>query len=148
MPKNEENYVPTAESIANAEAAATAAPRAPRTSRRLGTGAIIGISAAGVALLAGTFGAGAAVGATVAHNSRPGIGQMGDFAQRDQMGGQMGGQRDQMGGQQGQMGQQNQNGQTQQGQRPQRQQGTAPNGTAPTAGPQAMGPNGTTGGSN
>ena len=135
MPKNENNvdapssYVPTAESIANANTASAA----PTRTRRLGTGAIIGISAAGVALLAGTFGAGAAVGSTVAHNDRPGIGQMGDMAQ----GGPKGQQ-----GQQGQMGKQGQMGhddQMQQGQRPQRGQqapnGTAPNGPAPTSAP-------------
>jgi hypothetical protein len=135
MPKNENNvdapssYVPTAESIANANTASAA----PTRTRRLGTGAIIGISAAGVALLAGTFGAGAVVGSAVAHNSRPSIGQMGDMAQ--------GGPK----GQQGQMGQEGQMGQQggQQGQRPQRGQdggapnGTAPNGPAPTGAPTA-----------
>ena len=137
MPKNKDNvdapsnYVPTAESIANANTASAA----PTRTRRLGTGAIIGISAAGVALLAGTFGAGAAVGSTVAHNSRPSVGQMGEMAQ----GGKQGQQ-----GQQGQMGQQGpmgQDGQMQQGQRPQRGQqapnGTAPNGPAPTGAPTA-----------
>ena len=150
MPKNENenavdapvNYVPTAESISNASTASAA----PTRKRRLGTGAIIGISAASVALLAGTFGAGAAVGATVAHNTRPGIGQMGEMAQQGQVGQGQKGQRDQM--QQGQMGQ---DGQMQQGQRPQRQQGTPPTGAptgAPNGGPQAMGPDATTGGSN
>jgi len=41
--------------------------------RRLGTGAIIGISAAGVALLAGVFGGGIALGATVASHGPAGM---------------------------------------------------------------------------
>lgn len=66
---------------------ATATPVGPVTSRaprRLGTGAIIAISAAGVALLAGVFTGGLAVGVAVANH-----GGFGMNHQMRQVGGQL-----------------------------------------------------------
>ncbi len=54
-----------------AESASDVASAAPQASRRWGTGVIIGLSAASLALLAGAFGGGVAVGAT-ADNHGPG----------------------------------------------------------------------------
>ena len=77
MPKNVENdkNKNNSDKIVSAEAG-TSAPDASVTtirSRRLGTGAIIGISAAGVALLAGAFGGGIALGAVTASHGPAGI---------------------------------------------------------------------------
>jgi hypothetical protein len=143
MPKNhkDENaqqtpavFTPSAN--AAAEAPAADAFTSSRAKRRLGTGAIIGISAAGLAVIAGSFGAGAAVATVASHNDRGGFSQMGDMAQggRNQQG-QMGqnGPQGQMGqnGSQGQMGPDGQMGQNRRG-----PQG-APNGTAPSGAPVA-----------
>jgi hypothetical protein len=79
MPKNDNN-----DNLENAEATQTPAEYTPeavdeeteapvtsienaRAKRRLGTGAIIGISAASVALLAGVFGSGIAVANVIGH---------------------------------------------------------------------------------
>ena len=72
--------------------AGTSAPNASVTairSRSLGTGAIIGISAAGVALLAGVFGGGIALGAVTASHGRVGISHEMDEAGSRMPGGQM-----------------------------------------------------------
>ena len=80
MPKNDNN-----ENLDNVEATQTPAEYTPaataeesetpvtpiseaRSKRRLGTGAIVGISAASVALLAGVFGGGVAVANVMTHN--------------------------------------------------------------------------------
>ena len=83
MPKNDNN-----ENLDNAEATQTPAEYTPEAvaeeteeapvspienarKRRLGTGAIIGISAASVALLAGVFGSGVAVANLIGHGGGP-----------------------------------------------------------------------------
>ncbi len=83
MPKNDNN-----DNLDNAEATQTPAEYTPeavaeeteetvtpiteaRSTRRLGTGAIIGISAASVALLAGVFGGGMAVANVLGHGGAP-----------------------------------------------------------------------------
>ena len=83
MPKNDNN-----DNLDNAEATQTPAEYTPeavaeeteetvtpiteaRSKRRLGTGAIIGISAASVALLAGVFGGGMAVANVLGHGGAP-----------------------------------------------------------------------------
>ena len=145
MPKNhnDENaqqtpteFTPSANAVAEAPAAEPFT--SSRAKRRLGTGAIIGISAAGLAVIAGSFGAGAAVATVAAHNDRGGFSQLRDMAEggRNQQG-QMGqnGPQGQM-GQNGQMGPNGQQGQTKRG--PQgAPNGTAPNGTAPSGAPAA-----------
>ena len=100
MPKNDNN-----DNLDNAEATQTPAEYTPEavaeeteenvtpiaealSKRRLGTGAIVGISAASVALLAGVFGGGVAVANVIGHGDRgaqvgmngqgPAQGQMGD----------------------------------------------------------------------
>ena len=107
MPKNENN-----ENLEATQAPAEFTPEAPEADaaeaenvtpietarkRKLGTGAIVGISAAGVALLAGVFGSGVAVANTIGHAGDRGPvagmnGQnLGEMAQGGQMpGGQMG----------------------------------------------------------
>jgi hypothetical protein len=57
--------------------------------RRLGTGAIIGISAAGVALLAGVFGGGIALGVTAADRGPAGIAHEMSQADGPMRGGEM-----------------------------------------------------------
>jgi|GEM_PF-5577591 len=153
MPKNENNaeqapkeFTPTPG--AAAEDVATPITSA-RSKRRLGTGAIIGISAAGLAVVAGSFGAGAAVATVASHNDRGGFSQLGDFAQGGPQGqkGQQGQQGQQgpqgqlpQGGQQGQNGQVGPNGQQGGKRGPQgAPNGTAPNGTAPSGAPTAPG---------
>lgn len=88
MPKNNKNE----ENVSN-ETVTANAPVTKIATRRLGTGAIIGISAASLALLAGVFGGGIAFGATTAHRGPAGVsGQMeqADGPMRGQMqGGQM-----------------------------------------------------------
>ncbi|MDH6533255.1 hypothetical protein M2119_001492 [Aurantimicrobium minutum] len=75
-------YTPTPETEAAAtEADAAVTPIASARKRSLGTGAIIGISAAGVALLAGIFGAGVATANAVAHSGPPPMGQVGQVGQ-------------------------------------------------------------------
>ncbi|MBK5239412.1 MAG: hypothetical protein JJE28_09945 [Actinomycetales bacterium] len=59
-------YTPPVESV-------DAVSPTPISSRRLGTGAIIGVSVAAVALLAGVFGGGVALGATAANHGPDGI---------------------------------------------------------------------------
>lgn len=91
MPKNDKDelninnaeqapasYTPPADTAAE-ETEATPIESA-RSKRRLGTGAIIGISAAGVVLLAGVFGGGYALAHTMEENSRPAMGTHSDFA--------------------------------------------------------------------
>ena len=103
MPKNENN-----ENLEATQAPAEFTPEAPQAeaenvtpietarNRKLGTGAIVGISAAGVALLAGVFGSGVAVANTMGHGADRGPAGMsgqnlGEMAQGGQMpGGQMG----------------------------------------------------------
>lgn len=71
-------YTPPAEAGAQA-AQATPIETAP-SKRRLGAGAIAGISAAGVVLLAGVFGGGYAVAHTLQENSHPAMGEHHEFA--------------------------------------------------------------------
>ena len=78
MPKNDNNdnveipaeFTPAAPE-ATAEQAETVSPIEEGRKRRLGTGAIVGISAAGLVLLAGVFGGGMAVANVIDHNNRP-----------------------------------------------------------------------------
>ncbi len=132
MPTNKDNenaaaqtpaeYVPSADAAVSEEAPSPFATG----KRRLGTGAIIGLSAAGLAVIAGAFGAGAAVATVASHNDRPAFSQMGDLAQGGKQGGQQGMR------QQGDMPTDG----TQKGKRgPQGQMG--PNGTAPSGAPTA-----------
>lgn len=65
-------YTPTA---SQDDSTASVTPIAEARTRRLGTGAIIGISAASVALLAGVFGGGMAVANVVGHEDRGPAGQ-------------------------------------------------------------------------
>ena len=98
MPKNDNN-----DNLDNAEATQTPAEYTPeataeeteapvtpienaRTKRRLGTGAIIGISAASVALLAGVFGSGIAVANVIGHNGGAPLGLAGQGPAQGQMG--------------------------------------------------------------
>jgi hypothetical protein len=84
MPKNDNNenmetpaeYTPAAPEAA-AQQTENVTPIEEGRKRRLGTGAIIGISAAGVALLAGVFGGGMAVANVIDHNGRPPAGMAG-----------------------------------------------------------------------
>ena len=80
MPKND--TTPNDENV-------TVEPVANIAKRKLGTGTIIGISAAGVALLAGVFGSGIALGAAAATHGPAGISHEMDDAsgpmQRDSM---------------------------------------------------------------
>jgi hypothetical protein len=97
MPKNDNN-----DNLDNAEATQTPAEYTPeavaeeteetvtpiteaRSKRRLGTGAIIGISAASVALLAGVFGGGMAVANVIGHGAPP-LGLAGQGPVQGQMG--------------------------------------------------------------
>ncbi len=78
MPKNDNNdnveipaeFTPAAPE-ATAEQAENVSPIEEGRKRRLGTGAILGISAAGLVLLAGVFGGGMAVANVIDHNNRP-----------------------------------------------------------------------------
>lgn len=75
MPKNDKNVnahnvTPEAVTVESSEA-----PGSPRLSRRLGTGALVGISAAGAALIAGVFGGGIALGVGISHESHDGMGR-------------------------------------------------------------------------
>ncbi len=65
-------YTPT---VSSSESTASVTPIEEARTRRLGTGAIIGISAASVALLAGVFGGGMAVANVVGHEDRGPAGQ-------------------------------------------------------------------------
>lgn len=107
MPKNENN-----ENLEATQAPAEFTPEAPQAQaaeavnvtpietarkRKLGAGAIVGISAAGVALLAGVFGGGMAVANVIGHDGDrgPAAGmnghELGEMAQGGQMpGGQIG----------------------------------------------------------
>jgi hypothetical protein len=58
------------------EAVAPVTPIAEARTRRLGTGAIVGISAASLALLAGVFGGGVAVANVIGHADRPALADM------------------------------------------------------------------------
>lgn len=85
MPKNDKKNIPDSASAKAAKAttpavaytppvaSADAVAPTPISSRRLGTGALIGISAAGVALLAGVLGGGIAIGATAANHGPAGV---------------------------------------------------------------------------
>ena len=64
-----------------ADSTAPAAAVKQQSSRRLGTGAIIGLAAAGVALLAGVFGGGVALGAVAAPHGPGGMSH--DIAEAD-----------------------------------------------------------------
>ena len=73
MPKNDKssnakNVTPEAVTVESSEA-----PLATRPVRRLGTGAIVGISAAGFAVIAGVFGGGIALGVGISHNAHGGM---------------------------------------------------------------------------
>ena len=98
MPKNDNN-----DNLENAEATQTPAEYTPEAvaeeaevpvtpisearKRRLGTGAIVGISAASLALLAGVFGGGVAVANVIGHVDRPALAEMaGQGAGQGQMG--------------------------------------------------------------
>jgi hypothetical protein len=137
MPNNEKNaqQAPTEFTPTAGAAEEVATPITSVRSKRLGTGAIIGISAAGLAVIAGSFGAGAAVATVASHNDRGGFSQLGDFAQGGPQGQQ--GQQGQLpqGGPQGQNGQVGPNGQQGGKRGPQ----GAPNGTAPSGAPTAPG---------
>lgn len=80
--------------------------------RKLGTGAIIGISAAGLVIIAGSAGAGFAAGVAVSHSSVPGMNAPGQGGQLGESGGRPGGGQGHMGQPPGGMN---------------RQQGTPPN---------------------
>lgn len=80
--------IPPAESV-EVGASTPVTPVAAIRSRRLGTGVIIGISAAGVALLAGVFGGGIALGAVTASHGPAGISHGMDEAGSRMQGGQM-----------------------------------------------------------
>lgn len=80
-------YTPAPETEAVApEADAPVTPIDAARKRSLGTGAIIGISAAGVALLAGIFGAGVATANAVSHAGPPPMGQLDQAGPQGQMG--------------------------------------------------------------
>ena len=78
----------TPEAVAEeSEAPVTPITEARARKRGLGTGAIIGISAAGVALLAGVFGSGIAVANVIGHNgAAPALGMVGQGPAQGQMG--------------------------------------------------------------
>ena len=66
-------YTPPAEPVGaglpeSSQSVAATAPVGTNGKRRLGTAAIIGISAAGLALLAGVFGGGMALGVSITHH--------------------------------------------------------------------------------
>jgi hypothetical protein len=79
-------YTPAPEAEEANEATAPVTPIETARKRSLGTGAIIGISAAGVALLAGIFGAGVATANAVGHQSPPAMGQFNEAGPQGQMG--------------------------------------------------------------
>lgn len=79
-------YTPAPEAEEATEAAAPVTPIETARKRSLGTGAIIGISAAGVALLAGIFGAGVATANAVGHQGPPAMGQFDQAGPQGQMG--------------------------------------------------------------
>ena len=100
MPKNDND---NNDNLDNAEATQTPAEYTPeavaeeteetvtpiteaRSKRRLGTGAIIGISAASVALLAGVFGGGMAVANVIGHGGAPALGLAGQGPAQGHMG--------------------------------------------------------------
>ena len=122
MPKNENENLDnteatqtpaeyTPEAVAEeSDAPVTPIAEARARKRRLGTGAIVGISAAGVALLAGVFGSGVAVANVIGHNGGgPAVGMVGQDGAQGMMGdgdgdgphGQRGPQGGMPGGQQG-----------------------------------------------
>ncbi len=87
-------YTPPTESLENDANVASASENvtAPVTkigNRRLGTGVIIGISAAAVALIAGVFGGGIAVGATAANHGPSGDRPQMESAEGPMQGGPM-----------------------------------------------------------
>ena len=93
MPKNDTipNDTTPNDTTPNDENAAVE-PATNSAKRKLGTGAIIGVSAAGVALLAGVFGGGIALGAAAATHGPSGMShEMGEAAGPTQRDGMQGG---------------------------------------------------------
>lgn len=79
MPKDEIKDEGNLASVGEETLTSETEPTAEKKDKKgLGTGAIVGLSIAGVVVLAGVGVGGAAIGATIAHNERPSIARLMD----------------------------------------------------------------------
>jgi len=79
MPKEEIKDDGNVASVGEETLTSETEPTAEKKDKKgLGTGAIVGLSIAGVVLLAGVGVGGAAIGATIAHNDRPAVARLMD----------------------------------------------------------------------